>query len=70
MRRNELNELDDEIEEALYAGASSTMKTAQYGERSPTTPSDTQIAKFKTQVKRFLEALPDETTVLELREFL
>lgn len=59
---------DFDLNDALYAGANATMKTAEYSERGPTTPSDAQVSKFKTQVRRFLEALPEETTVLEILE--
>ena len=61
---------DLDINEALYAGAHSTMRTAEYSQRGPVVPTDNQLAKFKTQVIRFLEACPEECTVIELLEQL
>ena len=61
-------ELD--IEEALYAAADSTRKTPEYSEHLNSTPTIRQILKFKTQLRRFLEACPEHTTVLELLEEL
>ena len=59
------------LEDALYNAADSTRKTPAYGnETNNSTPSSIQIAKFRTQLIRFLEAVPEETTVLELLEEL
>ena len=58
----------DDFNEALYAGASATMKTAGYAERGPTTPSDDQIAKFKRQLQAFLAVCPEHLLVADLRE--
>ena len=60
----------DDMDAALYAGAHSTMKTAQYSERGPVVPSDAQVRKFRTQLKRFLEACPEHIMVVDLLELL
>lgn len=60
--------LDLEIDEALYAGASSTLRTRQYSDDGHTVPSDAHVSKFRAQVIRFLEALPEDQTVLEILE--
>ena len=62
--------MDLDIDEALYAAADSTRKTPEYSERLNSTPTERQMSKFKTQVIRFLEACPEDTTVLELLEEL
>lgn len=58
----------DDFNDALYAGAHSTMKTAQYSERGPVVPSDAQINKFRVQLKRFLEACQEHIMVADLLE--
>ena len=61
---------DEEIEQALYAGADAGRKTPSYSETKGSTPSDAQISAFKRQVIRFLEDLPDYLSVQEVLERL
>lgn len=57
---------EDDVRDALYAGACATMKTAGYSQRGPTTPNDEQIAKFRRQLRAFLEVCPGEISAHEL----